>query len=125
MSAQLVTELHAAEGHTRDGMVLMARWCGVLVCGDYLSDVEVPTLVSLHDYRATLARLAPLVDAAEAVAPGHGSVLARDAAAWLLDEDLAYLDALEAGEEAPRLPDGRASAEQRRLHAENLATMSH
>ena len=40
-------ELHPAEGHTSDGMALMARWCGVLVCGDYLSDVEIPTVESL------------------------------------------------------------------------------
>jgi glyoxylase-like metal-dependent hydrolase (beta-lactamase superfamily II) len=113
-------ELHPAEGHTSDGMALMARYCGVLVCGDYLSDVEIPTLVSLADYRATLARLAPLVEAAETVVPGHGSPLSRDAALRVLDEDAEYLDALEAGEEKPRLPDGRDSAEQRRLHAENL-----
>jgi glyoxylase-like metal-dependent hydrolase (beta-lactamase superfamily II) len=113
-------ELHPAEGHTSDGMALMARYCGVLVCGDYLSAVEIPTLVSLADYRATLARLAPLVEAADTVVPGHGSPLSRDAALSVLDEDAEYLDALEAGEEKPRLPDGRDSAEQRRLHAENL-----
>jgi glyoxylase-like metal-dependent hydrolase (beta-lactamase superfamily II) len=114
-------ELHPAEGHTSDGMALMARWCGVLVCGDYLSDVEIPTLVSLRDYRATLARLAPLVEAASAIVPGHGSVLSRDEALRVMDEDVAYLGALEAGEERPRLPAGRDTAEQRRLHAENLA----
>jgi glyoxylase-like metal-dependent hydrolase (beta-lactamase superfamily II) len=113
-------ELHPAEGHTSDGMALMARYCGLLVCGDYLSDVEIPTLVSLADYRATLARLAPLVEAVDTVVPGHGSPLSRDAALRVLDEDAEYLDALEAGEEKPRLPDGRDSAEQRRLHAENL-----
>jgi glyoxylase-like metal-dependent hydrolase (beta-lactamase superfamily II) len=111
-------ELHAAEGHTADGMALMARWCGMLVCGDYLSDVEIPTVESLGDYRSTLARLAPLVEAAEAVVPGHGSVLDRDTALRVLDEDVAYLDALEAGEE--RLPPGRSTSEQRRLHARNL-----
>ena len=113
-------ELHPAEGHTADGLALMARYCGLLVCGDYLSDVEIPTITSLADYRATLARLAPLVEAADAVVPGHGSVLSRDAALRVLDEDTAYLDALEAGEQRPRLPEGRDSAEQRRLHAENL-----
>jgi glyoxylase-like metal-dependent hydrolase (beta-lactamase superfamily II) len=113
-------ELHPAEGHTSDGMALMARFCGVLVCGDYLSDVEIPTLVSVADYRATLARFGPLVEAAESVVPGHGSPLSRDAAVRILDEDLAYLDALEAGEERPRLPEGRDDSEQRRLHAENL-----
>src|SRR3954453_17241944 len=30
-------ELHPAEGHTGDGMILFARGLGVLVCGDYLS----------------------------------------------------------------------------------------
>jgi glyoxylase-like metal-dependent hydrolase (beta-lactamase superfamily II) len=116
-------ELHPAEGHTSDGMALMARWCGVLVCGDYLSDVEIPTLVSLSDYRATLARLAPLVDAAETVVPGHGSPLGRDAALRIVDEDAAYLDSLEAGEERPRLPAGRDTPEQRRLHADNLTAL--
>ena len=113
-------ELHPAEGHTADGMALFARWCGVLVCGDYLSDVEIPTVVSLADYRSTLARLAPLVEAASTVVPGHGSVLSRETALKLLDEDVEYLDALEAGSERPALPAGRDSAEQRRLHAENL-----
>jgi len=113
-------ELHPAEGHTADGMALFARWCGVLVCGDYLSDVEIPMVVSLADYRSTLARLAPLVEAASAVVPGHGSVLSRETALKLLDEDVEYLDALEAGSERPALPAGRDSAEQRRLHAENL-----
>jgi glyoxylase-like metal-dependent hydrolase (beta-lactamase superfamily II) len=115
-------ELHPADGHTSDGMALMARFCGVLVCGDYLSNVELPTISpggSLHDYRATLARLAPLVEAAETVVPGHGSPQTRDAALRLLDEDVDYLDALEAGGERPRLPAGRDSAEQRRLHAQN------
>ncbi|MFL5867903.1 MAG: MBL fold metallo-hydrolase, partial [Thermoleophilaceae bacterium] len=113
-------ELHPAEGHTADGMALLARWCGVLVCGDYLSDVEIPMVVSLADYRSTLARLASLVEAASAVVPGHGSVLTRETALKLLDEDVESLEALEAGSERPALPAGRDSAEQRRLHAENL-----
>src|SRR5206468_5667653 len=99
---------------------VMARWCGVLACGDYLSDVEIPTLVSLSDYRATLACLGLLVEATETVVPGHGSVLSRETALRVLDEDMAYLDALEAGEARPRLPRGRDSSEQLRLHAENL-----
>jgi glyoxylase-like metal-dependent hydrolase (beta-lactamase superfamily II) len=113
-------ELHPAEGHTADGMALFARWCGVLVVGDYLSGVEIPMVVSLTDYRATLARLAPLVEAAETVVPGHGAPNAREAALRILDEDVEYLDALERGDERPSLPDGRDTAEQRGTHAENL-----
>jgi glyoxylase-like metal-dependent hydrolase (beta-lactamase superfamily II) len=116
----LEIELHPAEGHTADGMALFARWCGVLVAGDYLSGVEIPMVVSLPDYRATLARLAPLVEAAETVVPGHGAPHGRDAALRILDEDADYLDALERGEDRPRLPEGRDSGEQRGIHAENL-----
>jgi glyoxylase-like metal-dependent hydrolase (beta-lactamase superfamily II) len=114
-------ELHPAEGHTTDGMALFARWLGVLCAGDYVSPVEIPMVVSLADYRATLARLAPLVEAAETVVPGHGRPLTRGAALNVLDEDAGYLEALEAGDERPRLPAGRDTAEQRRIHAENLA----
>jgi glyoxylase-like metal-dependent hydrolase (beta-lactamase superfamily II) len=114
-------ELHPAEGHTADGTALFARWCGVLVVGDYLSDVEIPMVVSLADYRATLARLSPLVEAAETVVPGHGAPHDRERALRVLDQDVDYLDALERGEERPRLPDGRDTKEQQGIHAANLA----
>jgi glyoxylase-like metal-dependent hydrolase (beta-lactamase superfamily II) len=114
-------ELHPAEGHTADGTALFARWCGVLVVGDYLSGVEIPMVVSLPDYRATLARLSPLVEAAATVVPGHGAPQDRDRALRVLDEDAGYLDALERGEERPRLPDGRDTKEQQGIHAANLA----
>ena len=35
-------ELHPADGHTADGTAFMVPWLGVLVCGDYLSPVEIP-----------------------------------------------------------------------------------
>jgi glyoxylase-like metal-dependent hydrolase (beta-lactamase superfamily II) len=114
-------ELHPAEGHTVDGMAVFAPWLGVLAVGDYLSDVELPMLGDLDAYRATLARLAPVVERASSVVPGHGAVLGRDAALRILDEDVEYLDALQAGDERPRLPEGRDSSRQRALHAENLA----
>src|SRR5215218_7085371 len=37
-------ELHEATGHTGDGMALWIPWARVLLCGDYLSPVEIPTL---------------------------------------------------------------------------------
>jgi glyoxylase-like metal-dependent hydrolase (beta-lactamase superfamily II) len=115
-------ELHPADGHTRDGMAVMARWCGVLCVGDYLSNVEIPMVeAGLQDYRSTLARLAALIEDAETIVPGHGAAHGRDAALRILDEDMDYLDALERGEEKPALPKGRDSREQRRIHAENLA----
>ena len=108
-------ELHPAEGHTADGVAVFARWAGVLCVGDYLSDVEIPMVHDLEEYRATLARLAPLVEAAEAIVPGHGSPHDRDTALRLLDEDLDYLDGL------TKLPAGRDSKRQREIHEANVA----
>jgi glyoxylase-like metal-dependent hydrolase (beta-lactamase superfamily II) len=85
-------ELYPAEGHTDDGMILFARWCGVLVCGDYLSDVEVPIWSDKELYKKTLERLRGLVAEADVVVPGHGAPMTRDAALAVLEEDVAYLD---------------------------------
>jgi glyoxylase-like metal-dependent hydrolase (beta-lactamase superfamily II) len=116
-------ELHPADGHTADGLAVMARWCGVLCAGDYLSGVEIPMISpggSLAAYRSTLARLAPLVEAADTIVPGHGAPNDRAKALRILDEDVDYLDALERGDERPALPPGRDSREQRKIHERNL-----
>jgi len=120
-------ELHPAVGHTPDGMAILIDWAGVLVAGDYLSEVELPTLNDGGDrdaYLATLERLRPLVAGAEHVVPGHGPVLDSTRALAVLDEDVGYLRALaERGVEA-RLPKGRHGAAQRRLHAENVRAVA-
>ncbi|HKG16785.1 MAG TPA: MBL fold metallo-hydrolase [Solirubrobacteraceae bacterium] len=115
-------ELHAADGHTSDGMAVWIPWSGTLVCGDYLSPVEVPVISaggSLDGYRATLARLRPLVQRAEAVVPGHGPVLDRERALDVLAQDEAYLEDLARRGADAALPPGRSGSEQRRLHAVN------
>jgi glyoxylase-like metal-dependent hydrolase (beta-lactamase superfamily II) len=117
-------ELFAADGHTADGMAVWVPWAEVLVCGDYLSPVEIPMLSeggSLGRYLETLDRLEPMVANAAAVVPGHGEPLDPTRAHAILREDRAYLHALrERGAEAP-LPIARRSGEQRRIHGENAA----
>jgi len=115
-------ELHPAEGHAADGTAVFAPSAAVLMCGDYLSDVEIPLIAragSLLEYRRTLERLAPLVERAEVVVPGHGSSQERAGALALLEADVAYLDALEAGRD--ELPPGRDSSRQREIHSDNVA----
>jgi glyoxylase-like metal-dependent hydrolase (beta-lactamase superfamily II) len=119
-------ELHPADGHTVDGMAIWIPFARVLVCGDYLSPVEIPALSpggSLSAYLATLGRLEPLVEQASHVVPGHGGPIDAARAAAILREDRAYLEALrERGAEAP-LPLARRSATQRRIHAANVARL--
>ena len=119
-------EVYAAAGHTSDGMAVLVPWAGVLVPGDYLSTVELPTLNGggdLNAYLATLERLRPLVAAAEHVVPGHGPMLDCARALGVLEEDAAYLQALnDVGAEA-ELPAGRRGANQRSLHAQNVAAL--
>jgi glyoxylase-like metal-dependent hydrolase (beta-lactamase superfamily II) len=90
-------ELHEARGHTPDGMAVLIPWAGVLVVGDYLSTVELPTLNDggdLEGYLDTLERLRPLLAHAEHIVPGHGPVIGRARALSVAEEHARYLRAL-------------------------------
>jgi glyoxylase-like metal-dependent hydrolase (beta-lactamase superfamily II) len=115
-------EVHPAEGHTADGVAYLMPWMGLLVCGDYLSPVEIPWISeggSVIVYLATLERLRALVTHVETVVPGHGGPIERDRALEILDEDVAYLQALLTDGETAPLPAGRRTGAQRKIHAEN------
>lgn len=120
-------ELHPADGHTADGTAFLIPWLQTLVCGDYLSPVEIPWISpggSAEAYLATLERLRGHITSAQTIVPGHGRPLDPARATEVLDEDVAYLNALiEQGAAAP-LPPGRRSKTQQRIHAENAATRS-
>jgi glyoxylase-like metal-dependent hydrolase (beta-lactamase superfamily II) len=118
-------ELHPADGHTVDGMAIWIPWAKILVCGDYLSPVEIPTPeASLEGYLATLARLEPLVEEAAYVVSGHGGATEAATARSLLREDREYLERLREGRSsASSLPHDRRDAEQRRLHDLNRARL--
>jgi hydroxyacylglutathione hydrolase len=81
-------------GHSEDGLGLLVPSAGALMCGDYLSPCEIPFVEDLDAYRRTLVRMRTLLPRIERVIPGHGSVLDRAQAAAIIEEDLAYLDAL-------------------------------
>jgi glyoxylase-like metal-dependent hydrolase (beta-lactamase superfamily II) len=118
-------ELIEASGHTADGTALWLPWARVLVCGDYLSPVEIPMLSgggSLEAYMETLDRLLPLLDQADTVIPGHGSPLSRMQALEIREADLAYLERLGSRGDAA-LPIDRDTGEQRRVHTANLAAL--
>jgi glyoxylase-like metal-dependent hydrolase (beta-lactamase superfamily II) len=114
-------ELHPADGHTDDGMAVFAEWAGVLICGDYLSPVEIPIIRgSPTAYLATLGRLGQLVERADWVIPGHGEPLERARATEILGEHRDYVKAMITDPGAVKPAFGRGRPEQRRLHAANV-----
>jgi glyoxylase-like metal-dependent hydrolase (beta-lactamase superfamily II) len=120
-------ELHPADGHTADGTAFAIPWLGVLVCGDYLSPVEIPWISpdgSVDAYLATLKRLGSLVERVHTIVPGHGRPLDRAGATRVLEEDIAYLGALRTAGAEAQLPAGRRTGAQRRIHAENVLRAS-
>ncbi|HTD07580.1 MAG TPA: MBL fold metallo-hydrolase [Solirubrobacteraceae bacterium] len=116
-------ELHPTQGHTSDGMAIVVPWARVLIVGDYLSPVELPTLDDAGDlasYLATLDRLQALIAVVDHVVPGHGPVLERDRALAALEGDRAYLTALGKLGQQAELPPGRKAAGDRRAHTQNV-----
>jgi glyoxylase-like metal-dependent hydrolase (beta-lactamase superfamily II) len=114
-------ELIPADGHTADGMAIWAPFASVLVVGDYLSPVEIPMISaggSRNGYVATLLRLAPYVEQADWVVPGHGGAIDGQRALAILREDVKYLESL-GGDAA--LPLTRRDRIQQRIHADNVA----
>lgn len=122
-------EVLPADGHTGDGVALWLGWADVLVCGDYLSPVEIPMISaasggSLGAYRATLARLSAWVARADWVVPGHGAPLRRERATEILGEDDDYLAALMTDPGSANAPASRGTGPtQQAIHAANVAAV--
>ena len=105
-----------APGHTGDGCAVWVEREGLLIAGDYLSDVEIPLLSwagSLPGYRDALDRLEPYVRRARLVVPGHGSPADAATALERLHAARRYLDTWQ-------VPPGYDTVRQHEIHAANL-----
>jgi glyoxylase-like metal-dependent hydrolase (beta-lactamase superfamily II) len=91
-------EAIGAAGHTADGLAYVLLDQGVLLPGDYLSDMTYPfVLGNLEEAIATTRRLLEALerDTLRWVVPGHGRALTPAEAAAVGEADLIYLEALE------------------------------
>ena len=92
-------EFYQAPGHNYDGLLTWNRSRGVLIVGDYLSNVEFPYVYeSFRAYRATLAKLETILATGEvrALVSGHGDPTTDPAEMrHRLAESREYLDELE------------------------------
>ncbi|THH39977.1 MBL fold metallo-hydrolase [Neolewinella litorea] len=123
-----------APGHNPDGIIALNRQRGILIVGDYLSNIEFPYVYhSVSAYRATLDRLEGIIRDHEirVLVSGHGDhatlpseMLER------VRESREYLDELEAAVRHDRTFDldrlftrYRFPGIMRKYHADNLALM--
>jgi len=68
---------YKAPGHTNDGLFTVIEPCGILLSGDYLSDVEFPFITSgYHDYIDTIDKASLIMQRHDVNihVPGHGAV---------------------------------------------------
>lgn len=99
LGGEAIRVLHLP-GHSPDGLGLVAG--DTLLVGDYLSPCEIPFVDDLAAYRATLVRLLDVIAReVHEVIPGHGPRLSRAEAVAIGTADLAYIDQLIAGGDAP------------------------
>ncbi len=88
---------YTAPGHTPDGLLTVIEPSGVLIAGDYLSDLEFPFLEDSRAYAETLAKIEPILTRhrVHTLVPGHGSAAASaDEILTRRQRDLDYLAAL-------------------------------
>lgn len=120
-------ELIPADGHTSDGMAVWAPYARVLCVGDYISPVEIPMISeggSRTAYLATLLRLAPYVEQADWIVPGHGAPIDAQRATAILREDIKYLESLDPSTpDSAQLPLARRDRIQKQIHTENLTRL--
>ena len=67
---------YLAPGHTADGLFTVVEPYGVLLAGDYLSDVEFPFIEDCKSYKSTLEKAATIISEKriQTLVPGHGQV---------------------------------------------------
>jgi glyoxylase-like metal-dependent hydrolase (beta-lactamase superfamily II) len=94
-----VLTFYLAPGHTAEGMMIIWEPAGVLIAGDYLSDIEFPFIEdSLNSYRRTMSKVDRILRAHQInwMIPGHGSIAHGPAEVELRkDQALEYINDLE------------------------------
>jgi len=88
-----------APGHNRDGMLTLLPERGILIAGDYLSNIEFPYVYhSISQYRITLGTLGDLIDSGRVglLITGHGDATdSQEEMQARLRDSHQYLDDLE------------------------------
>jgi hydroxyacylglutathione hydrolase len=92
-------QFYQAKGHNRDGLITFNNTRGILIVGDYLSNIEFPYIYeSLSEYKKTLATLEEIINtqSVNLLITGHGDFTnSQDEMALRIKESKQYLTELE------------------------------
>jgi glyoxylase-like metal-dependent hydrolase (beta-lactamase superfamily II) len=106
-----VMTFYFAPGHTAEGLMIVWEPAGVLVAGDYLSDIEFPFVEdSIKDYRRTMSKVDRILHAHQVnwMIPGHGTITYDKAEIQLRQQhSLEYLDDLLAAHNGSDFPESK------------------
>jgi glyoxylase-like metal-dependent hydrolase (beta-lactamase superfamily II) len=122
---ELNAEFLALPGHTIGHCGLWLPDPGVLFVGDMISDIDPPSLSSgdpqeIESYFDTLSRIEDLLNQADVVVPGHGTVCDSAEGLRRLELDRTYLTSLIKGTAGNFLDDRLASDTGQLLHRQNV-----
>lgn len=96
----ITCSFYLSPGHTADGLFTVVEPFGILLAGDYLSNVEFPFIEDYEAYLATIQKVQTIIADKEVgvVVPGHGTMTNNlDEIQKRIDESLLYLNNLAAG----------------------------
>ncbi|WP_040950576.1 MBL fold metallo-hydrolase [Gorillibacterium massiliense] len=89
---------YTSPGHTDDGIMIVVEPLGVLLAGDYLSDLEFPFIyTSSKSYEATMEKVDTILDqhTIEMLVPGHGGyTLSQEEIKQRQEHALAYIHSM-------------------------------
>jgi len=97
-----VISFYLAPGHTKDGIFAYIHSLGVLIVGDYLSNVEFPFIEDLKEYKTTLNKAKAIIssETIHYLIPGHGQYISdKEEMKQRLVESMDYIMNLEHKEE--------------------------
>ncbi|MEK5184497.1 MBL fold metallo-hydrolase [Solibacillus sp. FSL W7-1324] len=90
---------YRSPGHTADGLFTVVEPYGILLAGDYLSNVEFPFIEDYEAYLATIQKVQTIIShkKIEVLVPGHGTTTNnKNEIQKRIDESLLYLNNLSA-----------------------------
>ncbi len=106
-----VMTFYFAPGHTPEGLMIVWEPAGILIAGDYLSDIEFPFVEdSIKEYRRTMSKVDRILRAHQVkwMIPGHGSIAYETTEIKLRQQhSLEYLNDLEATANGSEFPESK------------------